>query len=226
MRNLICILIFCLSFFTTQYTIAQERAISCKVVVFDSIALVGAVVQIKSSRQTFLTDSQGMCEVIVQPNDRLTISASGFQNQKLKIERNQREILVNLALKPGDRNKDLVLQHGHVSNPSRFLNARKLYNDKRLDFSQYATFFELIKGRFPNVEVTANEIIIRGVKSIHTSSGALIVLNGVLSNFSVLSSLVPATIESVEIVTGTPAMIYGPGAGNGVLLIETKGFEN
>lgn len=223
MRKLTCIFIFCFALFTNQQAISQEKNITGQVVAFDSIPIVSAMVQIKSTKQTILTDSSGRFEAVVQPNDRLTISAKGFYSQKLKIEENKKITLVNLNLKSGARNAELALISGHITNSERFMSARELHNDKDMDFSQFATFFQLIEGRFPNVEVRPGEIIIRGEKSLTSSSAALIVLNGVPSDFSVLSSLSPATIKSVEIVTGTPAMRYGPGAGNGVVLIVTKG---
>jgi hypothetical protein len=223
MRKLTCIFIFCFALFTNPQAISQEKNITGQVVAFDSIPVVSAVVQIRSTKQTILTDSSGRFEAVVQPNDKVTISAKGFYSQKLKIEGNKKIILVNLNLKSGARNAEIALISGHITNSERFMSARELHNDVDMDFSQYTTFFQLIEGRFPNVEVRSGEIIIRGEKSLTSSSSALIVLNGVPSDFSVLSSLSPANIKSVEIVTGTPAMRYGPGAGNGVILIVTKG---
>ena len=139
-------------------------------------------------------------------------------------------VIVSLKLRSGDKNLELVIQSGHVTDAEKFRTVRQLNNDKDLDFSQYTTFLELIKGRFPNVEIRSDQILIRGVKSLSNhevdgpGSSALIVLNGAPSNFNVLSSLAPANIKSVKIVTGGSALMYGFGSGNGVVVIETKGF--
>ncbi len=226
MKKLTFLFIFNFILFSYQTAIAQEKNISGQVVVFDSIPVVGAIVVINSSKQTILTDSIGSFEALVQPKDKILISAKGFYSHKQKIEENKNLGKIDMKLKSGDRNADLAMENGHVTNVQTFMNARQLHDNKGVDFSQYATFFQLIEGRFPNVLVRDGEIIIRGDKSLTASSAALIVLDQVPTNFSVLSTLLPANIKSVEIVTGAPAMRYGPGSGNGALVIVTKGLAN
>ena len=82
--------------------------------------------------------------------------------------------------------------------------------------------YELIRGRFAGVQIVNNEIIIRGINSINSSSAALIVIDGVPVDNSVLNTLPPIQVKSVNILKDGSAAIYGSRGANGVVIIETK----
>lgn len=225
MRKLAFLLVIFALFLTNQSAIAQNKMLTCQVVTFDSIPVVNASIKIQSSKKILRTDSLGTFDAMVEPNDKLSITANGFYSRKLKIAENPNLEVIHLKLRSGDRNMNMALQNGHIANVERFKNARELSDNSDVDFSQFTNFFDLIRGRFPNLEVRPGEIIIRGTKSINASNAALIVLDGVPSNFSVLSTLAPADIKRVEVITGGKAMMYGPDSGNGVVAITTKGLN-
>jgi len=102
------------------------------------------------------------------------------------------------------------------------LNAVANLNNDDIDFSQYTNMYELIQGRFAGVQVMNGEIIIRGVNSINSSSAALIVVDGVPSDNSILATLPPVQVKSIDILKDGSAAIYGARGSNGVVLIETK----
>jgi hypothetical protein len=82
------------------FTGAQEKVIYGIVTTLDSIPLPEAHVRIKSTKVTVVTDSLGQFSAIVHPADRLKVTASGFFNQKVKLEENTKFAFVNLKLKP------------------------------------------------------------------------------------------------------------------------------
>jgi TonB-dependent SusC/RagA subfamily outer membrane receptor len=82
--------------------------------------------------------------------------------------------------------------------------------------------YDLIRGRFAGVQVVNGEIIIRGVNSINSSSAALIVLDGVTVNSSVLNTIPPVQVKNISIIKDGSAAIYGSRGSNGVVLIDTK----
>ena len=67
----------------------------------------------------------------------------------------------------------------------------------------YPNTVALITGKFPQVELRGNEFIIRGINSITegANNGALIVINGILSDVSTLNSIVVVSIKNIEILT-------------------------
>lgn len=208
-----------LGFFSV--TNAQEKIIHGVVTTFDSIPLIDAEVQVRSTKQTVLTDTLGRFSVAVNPGDRLKVSASGFFNQKVKLEDKTKFAAINLKLKPGEKNREYAIGYGHVSDRDK-LNALATLNSNDLDFSQYSNIYDLIKGRFAGVQVVNGEIIIRGINSINSSSAALIVVDGVPVDGSALSSIPPVQVKSINVIKDGSSAIYGSRGANGVVLIETK----
>lgn len=226
MAKLSYLLIFSFCLFSNLKVASQETNFSGKVVTFDSIPIANALIQIKSSKQQILSDSMGVFNAHIQPKDKIKVSANGFLKQNIKIDKNKNAIVVNLKLIKGEQNCDLAIESGHVRNPVNFQKVVQLNNDKSSDFSQYTTVYKLIQGQFPNVEINyQGQVIIRGYRSTtEGASGALIVLDGVVSDEGVLTSLSPLSIKSIKILASGATIKYGPGAVNGVLEIETKGY--
>ena len=214
-------LILITTFFFTFYTSAQDRMIHGVVTTFDSIPLIDAEVQVRSTKQTVLTDTLGRYSVAVNPGDRLKVTATGFFNQRVKLEDKIKFVAVNLKLKPGEKNREYAIGYGHVSDRDK-LNALSSMNSNDIDFSQYSNIYELIKGRFAGVQVNNGEIIIRGVNSINSSSAALIIVDGVPVDGSALNSIPPVQVKSINVIKDGSSAIYGSRGANGVVLIETK----
>jgi TonB-dependent SusC/RagA subfamily outer membrane receptor len=208
--------------FLSVFAGAQEKVIHGLVTTFDSIPLSEAQVRIKSSKQTVVTDSLGQFTARVNQDDRLKVSASGFYNQKVKLEEKTKFAAINLKLKPGEKNREYAIGYGHISDRDK-LNALASMNNKDVDFSQYSNMFDLIKGRFAGVQVANGQIIIRGVNSINSSSAALIVIDGVPVDGSALNSIPPIQVKSINVIKDGSAAIYGSRGANGVVVIETKG---
>lgn len=200
---------------------AQEKVIHGLVTTFDSIPLSEAEVRIRSTKQTVLTDSLGQFSAIVNPKDQLRVKAQGFFNQKVKLEEKTKFAAINLKLKPGEKNREYAIGYGHVTDRDK-LNALASLNNKDVDFSQYSNMYDLIKGRFAGVQVANGQIIIRGVNSINSSTAALIVVDGVPVDGSVLNSLPPVQVRSINVIKDGSAAIYGSRGANGVVVIETK----
>jgi hypothetical protein len=181
-----CILFF-VSLFISKTGFAQERVLQGRVFTFDSIPLIGANVQVKSTKQVVKSDSLGQFSVTCNPGDVLKVSARGFTTEKFKLENKVRIAIINLKLKPGEKSREYAIGYGHVKDVDK-LNAVSNLNNRDVDFSMYSNMFELIRGRFSGVQVVNGEIIIRGINSINSSSAALIVVDGVPTSSSVLNS--------------------------------------
>jgi TonB-dependent SusC/RagA subfamily outer membrane receptor len=200
---------------------AQDRIIHGRVFTFDSIPLVKASIEVKSTKQVVYSDTLGYFSVGCAMEDQLKVSATGFSTVKFKTNEKVKVAIINLRLKPGDKNREIAIGYGYVRDADK-LNAVATLNNKDLDFSQYSTMYELIRGRFAGVQIVNGEVIIRGTNSINSSSAALIVLDGVPVDNSVLNSLPPIQVKSVNILKDGSAAIYGSRGANGVVIIETK----
>lgn len=200
---------------------AQERIVNGRVTTFDSIPLINASIKIKSTKQVIYTDTLGNFYAPCNYEDNIKVWARGFSTEKIKLDSMVKLVIVNLDLKPGKKNREYAIGYGHVSDIERLNSVANLNNDD-VDFSQYTDLFELIRGRFPSVQIINNEIIIRGQNSLFGSNAALIILDGSPIENSMLNTIAPVDVKSINIIKDSGAAIYGSRGANGVVLIETK----
>lgn len=222
MKNLILPTLFLLLFTLSGFAQSQDKNIRGVVTTFDSIAVIGASVKVKSSKLVVLTDSLGRFSVKGNGTDKLKVSAKGFITRSVKIEKKTKLVAVNLKLKTGEKAREYAIGYGHVSDIEK-LNAMSQLTKNDADFSRYSTMTELLRGRLAGVQVQNNgDIIIRGANSLTLSSAALIVVDGIPVDKSMLNSISPINVASVNVLKDASAAIYGSRGANGVVLIETK----
>jgi len=200
---------------------AQDRVLHGIVTTFDSIPLIGASVKVQSTKQVVFTDSLGMFSVGCNNDDNLKVSASGFFNQKVNVTGQIRFVAVNLHLKPGERNRQIAIGYGYINDKNK-ISAVSTLNDDEFDYNRYQNILDLIQSRFAGVQVVDGEIIIRGKNSILSSNAALIVVDGVISDNSILSTIKPIDVKSINIIKDGSTAIYGSRGANGVVIIDTK----
>lgn len=197
---------------------AQEKVVTGFVTTQETIPLIGVKVLVKSSNIETLTDSTGKFTITCNPQDKLKVSADGFFNQRFKIKENTKYVAVNLKLKPGERN-----------NSNSYLNEKDKLNDAGInngdiDFSGYISLADAINEKVTGVKITTNgNVLITGQGRINGNTSALILVDGIIMDSSILAQLLPSKVKSVDVVkdiSGKAA--YGFRGGSGVLLIETK----
>ncbi len=221
------ILFLLLSLFNVA-VFGQDKTLVGKVTTFDSIPLIGAQVEVKSTEQTVKTDSLGRFQVFCNMEDRLEISANGFFSKKVKVDKEIRLMLVNLKLKQGDNNLDMASRYVNVGygyvDSKNLLNAVSSLDNRDADFSIYSNMYDLIKGRFPGVTVEGNKIVVRGTKTLHgvESDAALLVVDGRIVSREDFLSLSPLDVQSVNVLKDASSSVYGSRGANGVVLVETK----
>lgn len=208
---------------SSSFIQAQEKMIEGMITTFDSIPVVGASIQVKSTKEVVLTDSLGWFSVSCAPKDRLKVEANGFSGKNVKIKAPTRVVLVNLRLLPGTENRELAIGYGHVKD------AEKLYaisnvNESDMDFSRYSSVYDIIIEQFSSsVMVKSNgEIVIRGTVTMDASNAALLIVDGREVDPTGFGYLNTADIASINILKDASAAVYGSRGGNGVVIVETK----
>ena len=203
---------------------AQERVIHGMVTTFDSIALIGVTVEVKSTNQKVHTDSLGHFWAVCNNKDKLKVFADGFYNQNVKLTDKIKFVAVNLNIKRDSKTGKFYTDgYGYVSDVNR-LNAIESLNNNEADFSKYQDIYDLIKGRFSGVRIVDGEVIVRGNNTFGplTTNAALIIVNGIPSNESALSNIPPQDVKSIDIIKDGGAAIYGSRGANGVVVIQTR----
>jgi len=205
---------------------AQSHVVHGIVHTLDSIPLADAQIFVKGTKQTYFTDFEGNFVVVCNPKDKLTITANGFQKRNVKIDEKTKIVAVNLAIKPGAKSSNYDIGYGHIDEKNRTTSTSTMPKNEA-SFSRYTSIFEMIKGQFAGVDVVGEEIIIRGTNSLNMSSGALIVLDGVIVDNDVLRTVRPVEVKNISVIKDGTAAVYGSRGTNGVILIETnKGGDN
>lgn len=216
------ILLVGLFFMLASHAQAQNRVVQGLVTTFDSIVVVGADVRVKSSKLVYKTDTLGHFSAEVLGADKLKISAMGFITNNIKLEEKTKFVAINIKLKSGEKAREYAIGYGYVKDAEKLNSVAQLTN-RDVDFSQYTNMYELIRGRFSGVQVQANgDIVIRGVNSLNLSSAALIVVDGIPTDKSVLNSISPVNVSSINVIKDGSSAIYGSRGANGVVVIETK----
>ena len=215
------LIVFILSFFP-DVLYSQERVVKGTVTISDTIPVVHARVTVKSSKQVYLTDTSGEFEATCGSDDKLKIEAEGFYKQNIKVGEETGMVEINLEFRPNPKSFDLALGNGHINERDK-LTVQNSLNNAGEDFSTYNDIYEILENRFPGVEVVGSEIIIRGAASAGSSNAALIVIDGIISDYSALGMLHPLDIKKIDILKGGGSVsIYGSRGGNGVVRITTK----
>ncbi len=205
----------------TFFASGQKKTMIGKVTTLDSIPLIGVEIKVKSTNQSVFTDSIGNFKLQCNMEDKLKISADGFYNQSVDIPEKIRVVAVNLKPKPGNKNRTYDIGFGTVSEQDK-TSAVSSLNEEDTNFTRYSDMYDLIQGNFSGVQIRNGEILVRGTGSFNSSSAALIIVDGVVSDSDVLRTLKPINIKSVNIIKDGSTAVYGSRGANGVVLIETK----
>jgi len=209
-------------FAITGISYSQERTVTGFVTTLENIVVVNAEVKVLSSKVIVLTDTVGNFKVSCLLNDKIKISANGFNSQKVKIDEKTKEVSINLKFKPGEKNLDVAVGYGHITEKDKSYGITSIRNDDEFEFSKYTNMLQHIVNSSPSIVLGGGGIIIRGSNSLLGSSTALILLDGIAVNSSELYMLPPSDVKSVDILKGGSAAIYGSRGANGVVLITTK----
>ncbi len=213
--------IFLFLILVTSLSYAQEHIVQGVVHVFENLPLTGVEVQVKSSKQSVITDSSGMFTVTCYGKDKLKIRAQGFSGQNVKVDENIKFVAVNLKLKPGEQNQENAIGYGYISDKDK-TTAVQTVNPDHTTYARYSDMYDLIISQFAGVQITNGEIIIRGEKSFQGSSAALIVVDGVITDTEYLLTISPVDVKSISVIKDGSSAVYGSRGANGVLIIETK----
>ena len=210
-------------FNSTFLLLGQEKVIEGVVTTFDFIPLIGASIEVKSTKELVFTDTIGMFTVSCFPEDKLKVTARGFSRKNVKIEEKIKYVLVDLKLMPGPENRELAIGFGHVKDADK-LYAISNVNENDIDFSRYSDIYQIIRDRFSSsVQVRSDgEIVIRNTLTMSGSNAALLIVDGRQVDEFDFANINTADIANINVLKDASASVFGSRGGNGVIIVETK----
>jgi iron complex outermembrane receptor protein len=199
--------------------------------------LPGVNVVVSGSSKGVATDFDGKFQLSkVVKGDKIVFSFIGFKSETI-VYSNQTSISVSLQEDANVLN-EVVVQVGYGTVKKKDATG-SITTVTTKDFNKGAnvTAENLLNGRVAGLSIntsgapgSGSEIRIRGGASLSASNNPLIVIDGLpvdnntsVGATSIISSINPATIESITVLKDASATaIYGSRASNGVIIITTK----
>lgn len=131
-----------------------------------------------------------------------------------------REALVNFT--PPESARDRKVDVGYAIVKRKDLSTDVGYIDGQADINKgYSNIYDMMVGMVPGVQVVGNKITIRGINSLNANTDPLLVVDGVV--VSSIDNINPNQVESITVLKGSDAAIYGSRGGSGVILITLIG---
>lgn len=213
-----------LSFLMTTIVVSsQQTKLHGKITTLNGVVVEKVEIVVKNQKHTTYSDGNGNFTIECKLKDRLIISASGFKTKMIKVKNLKDTLHIDLALKGDEGFIELAATAGHLSGENIEL-AQKHYEQKNQYGFGYSNMIDLIKGKFPQISLVNNEFIIRGSNSLSGKNGAIIVLNGIISDIGTLQGIHVLNVKKISILTGTDAARYGSGSGNGVISVRLLSY--
>jgi len=225
-------------------TYAQTKVTGKVTTTGDGSALPGVTVQVKGTSVGTQTDGEGNYSVSANKSQTLVFSFIGMESKEVAIG-NRSIVNASLAESENMLNEVVVLTAlGLERKKDDDMSSSTIIDTDALQRSGEAGVIQGLSGKTSGLTITRNSgdpgagayIQIRGQNTISGSSSPLIILDGIpISNSSVgsstggvvqqsrLNDINPDDIANVTILKGAAAAaVWGTGAANGVILIQTK----
>lgn len=210
---------------------AKRYEITGQVTDLNDQPLAGAIILVDNQSTSITTDSEGMYKVKVKAGAR-TISVFNPMNGQMEEEIGGRNV-INFKLTLGislpatekqqstsDEGDEIVdVGYGYASKKSMTTTVGKAEGGKK-KFATYSSIFEMIKAEVSNVQVEGTKIYIRGINSINNTDPLFIVDGIVVPS---IEDIRPSMVESITVLKGSDASIYGSRGANGVIMITMTG---
>jgi TonB-dependent SusC/RagA subfamily outer membrane receptor len=185
----------------------------------------GAMILIDGKNSNVLTNNKGIYKVKVRPDaDSITVLSfnNGLRSTPIQgrtiidftlsgSRQSQQNVQINQA---GEKAVDIG--YGSVKQKD-LLTPVNTIDTRNNKYATYKNIFEVLKGT-PGVIVNGTSIKIQGQSSLTLSSEPLFVVDGSPTNS--VEGISPLEIESITVLKGASASIYGSRGANGVILIN------
>ena len=229
--NFKLITLFLSLFISSQSLLAQSTFSLTGTVTDDTgMPVPGANVFVEGSNQGTTTDFDGNFQIQVKQNDIVLVSYIGYKTTTLIADSSNKEITVQLVLDSSVLDEVVVVGYG-TQKKSLLTGAISKVVNEDLDQIAVSRVDEALIGQVSGVNIRNSEgeagsaptIRIRGVGSITSNNGPLIVVDGAVVDSDFLTNIDMNNVESFEVLKdAASAAIFGSRGSNGVIQITTK----
>jgi len=225
--NVLFILI--LSLFSLQVSYAQKSnkkiKITGTVVDASSRPVVGALIMVDGVKSDEVTDSEGAYSIKVPPTAKSLTVLSLFTNEMKTIDINGNTVVNFMLGKTSTGTAGQAQKQGETvdigygtSKKDQSTNPGSKTDLNTARGKSYLNIYDMIKSEVPGVTVNGTSIQLQqGSGSFISSTEPLFVVDGNVVNQ--ISNIVPSEVQSISLLKGSAAAIYGSRGANGVIVI-------
>ncbi|WP_116106457.1 SusC/RagA family TonB-linked outer membrane protein [Lewinella sp. IMCC34191] len=223
----------------------SQQTVSGTVTDIEGQGLIGASILVQGTTSGTVTDIDGAFSLAVPAEGEvLIVSYTGFGTQEILLEDGRTDYSIALEENAAQLGEVVVTALGIERRRDEDLSSSTLVKADVLQRSGETGVVQGLAGKTSGINITRNSgdpgagayIQIRGQNTILGDASPLIILDGVpISNSNIggntggvvqqsrLNDINPQDIESITVLKGaSAAAVYGTGAANGVLVINTK----
>lgn len=209
-----------------ETSINQQKEITGRVFDATGIPLSGVTVINLQTQASAQSNEDGSFSISAENGQRLRFSYQGFVSQELTIQ-DQSQVTIRLELDNTALDEVVVVGYG-TQKKANLTGAVDQVGPEVFEGRPLANVSQMLQGAVPNLNIMpadgkptrAPSFNIRGTTSIGQGGSALILIDGVEGDPSILN---PNDIESVSVLKdASSAAIYGSRGTFGVVLITTK----
>ena len=230
-----------------QITFAQEKTVTGVITDQDGLPLPGANVVVKGTSNGTQTDFDGNYSIQANTGDILVYSFVGQKTEERTVGASN-SINITLGMDAQALDEVVVTALGISKKEKALAFSAPKVDSESLNNAQNDNAISALSGKVAGVSINSpsgnlggsQRILIRGVNSVTGNNQPLFVVDGIPmdnSNFnttdtqrggggvdwgSAINDLNPQDIESMTVLKGAAAALYGSRAANGVILVTTK----
>lgn len=222
-KLLLTFIIFC----SVIFSLSAQKTITGKIINEANEPVVGASIAEKGTTKGAISDIDGNYSISVSENATLVVSFIGFASQEVAIGN---ESTINITLSESALRLDDVVVVGYgKQKKANLTGAVNQFTTEDLTQRQVSSTSQLLQGIAPGVAVWQSSgkpgadgpnIRIRGIGSLSSGTGPLVMIDGVVTTMDFLD---PNSIASMTVLKDAASTaIYGVRGANGVIVIKTK----
>ncbi|WP_066830803.1 SusC/RagA family TonB-linked outer membrane protein [Rufibacter ruber] len=231
MKKILLLSLFLLSVLLNE-AMAQGKTITGRVTdASTGEGMPGVTVQLKGTSTASPTDVNGGYSITVpSAGGTLVFSFIGYNAQEIAIG-NQTTVNVRLAVDARQLGEVVVTALGIERQKKEVGYAATTVTEEVITRATPVNVAHGLQGKVSGLNINSVnngvfenvKINLRGIRSLTGNNNPLLLLDGVPTSISYLSSINPNDIESVTVLKGASgAALYGPDARNGVIVLNTK----
>ena len=209
---------------------AQTRVVTGTITDDKGVPIEGASIKVKGSKVGVAADANGNFRISAPEGAILVISSQGATSKDVPTS-GQSNITVSLVRTGQELANVIVTAQGIRRQPKELGYATARLSNTEVTSAHVTNVANGLNGKVSGLQINtvnngvnpSTRITLRGNRSILGNNQALLVLDDVPVDISVLNSINPNDIDNVTVLKGSSASaLYGSDASNGVIIVTTK----